>query len=207
MPKPPLPVYGKPKPDEVTLTLPVPPSANDYWRYTGRVYTSEAAKAYKQAIEYEVNCDKLEGEVAISVSVFRGAKRGDLDNFLKIMLDALQSKVYENDSHIVEIHAYRFDDKDNPRVEFLAWNPEPYERGARSSEMSLDSDPTASVDAQTNMAGRAKRMTPTTALSRTSSGSMPGSQTNATAFQSRMMTTLHAYSTRKNGAGSSGKSR
>lgn len=63
----------------------------------------------------------ISGNVAINVSVFRPAKRGDLDNYLKIMLDALEGVLYENDNQITEIHAFRYDDKDNPRVELVAY--------------------------------------------------------------------------------------
>ena len=47
----------------------------------------------------------------------RPAKRGDLDNTTKVTLDALNGIAYSDDSQIVELHAYRFDDKDNPRME------------------------------------------------------------------------------------------
>ena len=107
---------------EVTLTLPVPPSANRYWVYTGkRVATSPEAKAYKEAVGLLVNCPMIYGRVAINVSVFRRAKRGDLDNYLKVMLDALEGVLYENDNQITEIHAFRYDDANNPRVELLAY--------------------------------------------------------------------------------------
>ena len=107
---------------EVTLTLPIPPSTNRYWVYTGkRVATSPEAKAYKEAVQLLAKCEMISGRVAINVSVFRRAKRGDLDNYLKVMLDALEGVLYENDNQITEIHAFRYDDPDNPRVELLAY--------------------------------------------------------------------------------------
>jgi len=107
---------------EYTLTLPVPPSANKYWIYTGnRVATSPEAKAYKQAVKLLSPVTIITGNVAVNVSVFRPAKRGDLDNYLKVMLDALEGVLYENDNQITEIHAFRYDDKENPRVELVAY--------------------------------------------------------------------------------------
>jgi len=35
------------------------------------------------------------------------------------MFDALQGLAYVNDNQIVEIHSFREDDRDNPRIEFL----------------------------------------------------------------------------------------
>ena len=58
-----------------------------------------------------------EGDVNITVRLFRPAKRGDADNFSKVMLDALQGHAYQNDGQITELHVYRADDKMNPRVE------------------------------------------------------------------------------------------
>lgn len=107
---------------EQVLTLPVPPSANKYWVYTGRrVVTSPEARAYKDEVALLARGDIIRGHVALNVSVFRPAQRGDLDNYLKIMLDALQGILYENDDQITEIHAFRYDDKDNPRVELVAY--------------------------------------------------------------------------------------
>ena len=119
---------------EVLLTLPVPPSANKYWLYGGgRVRTSPEAKAYKDAVRLLTKCDMIHGRVAVNVSVFRPAKRGDLDNYLKVMLDALEGVLYENDKQITEIHAFRYDDADNPRVELLAY--EDLEEGRAGREL------------------------------------------------------------------------
>jgi len=104
----------------ISATLPVPPSANDYWRYTGRVFTSDKAAAYKSVVGM-LGPNRLTGPVAVNMTVYRARKSGDLDNFMKVMFDALQGVLYENDSQIVEIHAWREDDKENPRVELLVY--------------------------------------------------------------------------------------
>lgn len=101
------------------LTLPYPPSANRYWRSArGRVFVSKEAKDFKATVAAE-NPDVLTflGEVAVTLHVYRPAKRGDLDNSIKVTLDSLKLIAFEDDKQVVELHAYRGDDKVNPRVE------------------------------------------------------------------------------------------
>lgn len=59
----------------------------------------------------------VEGEVVITLDVYRPIRRGDLSNRIKIVEDALQGVAYKDDSQIVELTARRFDDKKHPRVE------------------------------------------------------------------------------------------
>lgn len=103
------------------LTLPLPPSANRYWRSAnGHVYVSEEAKAYKTEVQYawfeEPKCFFIE-HVSVTLRIFQARKSGDLDNRVKVLLDALRGLVYQDDSQVVELHAFRGDDKANPRVE------------------------------------------------------------------------------------------
>lgn len=107
---------------EITLTLPYPPSANRYWRvYSNRVVVSGEATRYKkdaaQSAKTQGIDSPLTGDLSIAIQVYRPLKSGDLDNRLKVVLDSLQGVAYENDSQIVEIRAWRFDDKRNPRIE------------------------------------------------------------------------------------------
>jgi crossover junction endodeoxyribonuclease RusA len=108
---------------ECNFTLPVPPSANRYWRiWRNRIVVTDEARSYKQEIRYTLAGHRpFDGDVVVNFTVFRPRKKGDLDNYAKIMLDALQSIAYHNDSQIVEIHSFREDDKDNPRVEILIY--------------------------------------------------------------------------------------
>lgn len=103
------------------ITLPYPPSANRYWRsWRGRMVVSDAAKTYKLAawmVAQSAGIHPLAGDVAISVHVYRPARRGDVDNSLKVLLDALIGVAYQDDSQIVELHVWRHDDKRNPRAE------------------------------------------------------------------------------------------
>lgn len=112
--------------EPVKLTFPVPPSANRYWRTVvakGRAMTfvSTEAKQYKKDVallaKHSGIRHLLQSELAVTVKFYRAQRSGDLDNRLKCLLDAMQNAVYVSDSQIVEIHAFRFDDKYKPRVE------------------------------------------------------------------------------------------
>lgn len=110
------------------LTLPYPPSANDYWRTAvitppgehprAVTYVSEDAKAYKREV-LRRNCqlEPLRGPVRFTATVYRPRKVGDLLNRDKVLCDALEGIAYQNDKQIIEAHFYLRDSKDNPRVE------------------------------------------------------------------------------------------
>jgi Holliday junction resolvase RusA-like endonuclease len=105
----------------VRLSMPIPPSANRYWRkFRNRMVVSQEATAYKKLVGLlatQANVTCLDGDVIVRMDVYRAHRRGDLDNFAKCCLDSLQGVGFRNDSQIVELHMRRFDDKRNPRVE------------------------------------------------------------------------------------------
>ena len=103
------------------VTLDVPPSANRYWRMVnGRMIRSREAndyKAYAGMICNLAGMEPVSGNVSVTIAVYRPAKRGDLDNFLKVAIDSLIGHAFVDDSQIVAIHATRHDDPQCPRVE------------------------------------------------------------------------------------------
>lgn len=121
---------------DLKFTIPYPPSLNVYWRnFRGRMVLSAEAKKYKRQV-YELFNDtdmrsssKFSGDsaalwngpskraIGLKIDVYRPRKSGDLDNTLKAILDSLNGNLYEDDRQVIEIHAHRHDDKDNPRVE------------------------------------------------------------------------------------------
>jgi Holliday junction resolvase RusA-like endonuclease len=105
----------------MTITLPPAPSANRYWRnFRGRMVVSAEARAYKESAAWLAKAAGMEpitGDVSVTLRVYRQAKRGDLDNSIKVSLDSLIGVAYADDSQIVRIVAERYDDKRNPRVE------------------------------------------------------------------------------------------
>lgn len=104
------------------LELPFPPSSNRYWRvFRGRPIVSREARAYKLRVATEAKVKHslarpLAGPLSVLLAVYRPQRRGDLDNALKVTLDALNGIAWEDDSQIEELHAMRFEDKANPRV-------------------------------------------------------------------------------------------
>ena len=109
---------------KLKFTLPFPPSSNRYWRnFRGRMVKSAEARAYHQQISLLLrNITQFTGEVVIALDFYRPKKQGDLDNRIKICLDALNGIAFEDDKQVAEIYARRFEDKLNPRVEVTVYN-------------------------------------------------------------------------------------
>jgi len=104
----------------LTLILPFPPSSNIYWRHNrGITHRSKEAVSYIEQVKLlclERRIRPVSCPVAVHIEAYRPARRGDLDNSLKITIDSLRGIAYDDDKQIVELHAYRHDDKDDPRV-------------------------------------------------------------------------------------------
>ena len=110
----------------MNLTLPLPPSANRYWRSIclgnrPRVLVSKQGRAYRKRAQLVAGAQfkrvPLTQDVRVVLNVYTPTRAGDLDNRIKPTLDALQGIAYADDRQVVEILARRFVDKDNPRVE------------------------------------------------------------------------------------------
>lgn len=101
----------------LTFTLPVPISANRWWRkWRGRMVLSDEARAYKSLVRMAYRRAEIRGEIAIDVKWYRERRAGDLDKRLPIVIDSLQGVAYANDSQIVRLSASRFEDPKNPRL-------------------------------------------------------------------------------------------
>jgi len=106
--------------DNLIINLTYPISANRYWRsYRGRVVVSDEARAYKRVVGLICNhaaTEPISGDVAVSVDIRRPAKRRDIDNHAKVLLDSLQGFAYHNDGQIIDLHLRMTDNKRNPGV-------------------------------------------------------------------------------------------
>jgi Holliday junction resolvase RusA-like endonuclease len=122
----------------IDLTLPFPPSVNRIWRSAMK---NACARCRKVAIPFTYLSDEAESyrthamgvlermgrpiilkpnDVAVTVNLYRPRAAGDLDNYLKAMLDCLSGSAgYEDDSQIAELHAYRYESKERPRAQLI----------------------------------------------------------------------------------------
>lgn len=103
----------------VEFELPVPPSANKWWRMVtpkgkpSRMVLSADARLYKEGVgtllrgQFRGRPVPLfpSGVVRLWLDWHRTARLGDLDKRQGVLLDALQGVVYDNDSQLVELHA------------------------------------------------------------------------------------------------------
>ena len=104
------------------LELPLPPLANRYWRLgRGHLYRSHDAEVYRQTVAVlGRDYPRHDGDVVVTVKVYRKRHAGDLDNYLKVLLDALQGVAFTNDRQVQTILASLEPvDPVRPRVEVI----------------------------------------------------------------------------------------
>ena len=122
------------------IILPYPISTNRYWRtFRGMTVVSEEAKAYKKQVAQIAQlsgCIKHNGNVSIDITLYpkrnkdgsANAKVIDLDNCLKVVLDALQGVAYDNDKQVVALTAkYANESKENGGVK-VCIEPQTFEK-------------------------------------------------------------------------------
>lgn len=97
------------------VILPYPPSANRYLRHTARgTYRTSEANAYRTQAQWLAKAagfKPLDGFVTVGVTLHpKETKKGqpsatvlDLDNSLKVALDALQGVAFTNDKQVKQI--------------------------------------------------------------------------------------------------------
>ena len=110
----------------ILYDLPEPPTANNYWRHAGRnTYLTAEAKAYRlvvraaylhhdsyllRAVAWALTVQFPTEALSVRFAWYRGQRRGDLDNRIKQLLDALSGLAYTDDKQIVHIECTRHDD-------------------------------------------------------------------------------------------------
>lgn len=106
----------------IRLTLPYPPGLNHLHAVVrGRKVLSREGRAFKQAVEAIAMVEGVRpiasGPVVVTVKQYRPRRAGDLDNFFKAPFDALKGVAWGDDKQVRQIHAFQFEDRDNPRIE------------------------------------------------------------------------------------------
>lgn len=99
----------------IRLILPAPVSANRYWRiFGGRVVKSAEARSYRAEVQIKArDVTPLDGPVSVHIALcpemtakgVASKTRLDLDNCLKVALDALQGIAFNNDKQVVKLVA------------------------------------------------------------------------------------------------------
>jgi crossover junction endodeoxyribonuclease RusA len=131
----------------IKLTLPLPPSSNRYWRVVvpkgaafANIYVSEEARRYKRQVKIAAGdagiWEPIPGRVSVAVDLYPhrpldwqkrvradpmnwddGVRCLDLDNCLKVLLDALRGVAFKDDAWVRKITAARMEpDQDGERV-------------------------------------------------------------------------------------------
>lgn len=104
-----------------------PPSKSNCYKVVtfhghGSLAKTKALKEYEQ--QFFLQCGRyrdanIREYFKIDIDVYYASQRPDLDNAMKVILDCLQAcKAIENDRWLVELHARKFVDKYDPRIEF-----------------------------------------------------------------------------------------
>ncbi|MBS0170237.1 MAG: RusA family crossover junction endodeoxyribonuclease [Nitrospira sp.] len=120
--------------DSIALTLPIPPSVNhQYATVQGRRLLSAKGRAFKAFVGQHILVALAQSphratlrhnlqQASLSLSIrffFASALRRDTDGGLKIAQDALCEGLGLNDNRVIETHLYKYQDRDNPRMEVL----------------------------------------------------------------------------------------
>ncbi len=144
------------------LTLPYPPSANEYWvPAPGRgLVPSKTSLVYKATVRRLcAGVRPLFGDVVLSGVVYRPRAVGDLGNRLKVLEDALQGVAYLDDDQVCEYRSLRRDlDRENPRVELQFEGERECTLAEVADALRARSERTAKTRATRNRNRLAKRM-------------------------------------------------
>lgn len=100
----------------------VPSKSNSYRNYGGRFVKSDKVREYERSftLQYRGYFTVPHGvKFRFIIDVYFANPKSDLDGCFKVVLDLLQDLgAIENDNMCDEIHARKFIDKVNPRIEF-----------------------------------------------------------------------------------------
>jgi len=99
------------------------PSVNRYWRHTrqGHHYISQEGREFKEKLQWMAKAKKVKPtSEPVDLHLYWYCKKtcngGDLDNRLKVVLDALEGIVYKNDKQVVRIRAEKIMNSSNDFV-------------------------------------------------------------------------------------------
>ena len=99
--------------------VPGPPVPKARPRVTGkRTFTPRRTKIYEEAVHLCYQGARFDDPVQVHVTFWMSdARRVDLDNLIKSLLDGLSGRAFLNDDQVVHIAATKRIDRENPRTE------------------------------------------------------------------------------------------
>ena len=98
---------------EMQLSLPWPPSVNNYWRMArGRIYISAKGRAYREAVKLLVHGKgHFNPDTRLDVHITANPpdrRRRDVDNLFKCTLDSLEhANIFADDSQVDRLSIHR----------------------------------------------------------------------------------------------------
>lgn len=95
------------------------------WKKRPTIMKTKAARAWMETAVYQLKKQKkgagasmIEGPCEVWVQIWRKARIGDVDNFAKGVLDALQkSEIVRDDKQVLDLYMFKRVDKGNPRYD------------------------------------------------------------------------------------------
>lgn len=98
-----------------------------------RFIKSEPSLRYVESVEWQVPIlpELLQGDLRFHATIYYGSRRKDLD--ASLILDALQGRVFKNDSQFTDIHILWRLDKGSPRAEVEIEELGSWEKGRKST--------------------------------------------------------------------------
>ncbi len=100
------------------FTIPfLSPSVNKLYRSTLKkgkliVYKTKQARDFVKQVSYILPKKRLKGRVILYMRFFickSNILKVDLDNFEKVLIDALKNKIIDDDRYIFEKHSYKYE--------------------------------------------------------------------------------------------------
>lgn len=108
-----------------------PLSTQHIYRYTcigkfARLYMLREGKQLKEQYQLEARNQHKKRPTSLSVEMeitlfFKDKRRRDVDNYNKLVLDALEGIAYQDDSQIQKLTVIKNYSKENPRIEIEIW--------------------------------------------------------------------------------------
>lgn len=95
----------------LSVVLPIPPTINHYYGLMPRgrgKYITKSGKKFREDVAWVMSTKKQFGDAPLAVFIqwFMPSNRGDVDNRIKPLLDALQhAGTFDDDKQVIDIRA------------------------------------------------------------------------------------------------------